>query len=129
MFMMLGSVGLPGLSGFVGEFLAMQGAFRADWVVGAITASVVIFAAWYLFWMFQRVVWGRPHGEIAHFKDLDWKEASSLIVLAAGSILMGIFPGPVLELMEPTTNALLNTVNAAAAQLPGALAFTDLFFR
>src|SRR5439155_15335557 len=75
MFMMLGSVGLPGLSGFIGEFLSMLGAFRASWVVGAISAIVVIFAAWYLFWMFQRVMFGKTNPHVAGFRDLDWKEA------------------------------------------------------
>ena len=59
MFMMLGSVGLPGLSGFIGEFLSMLGAFRANWLVGTVTAIVVILSAWYLFWIFPRVVIGK----------------------------------------------------------------------
>src|SRR5918997_4802375 len=100
MIMMMGSVGLPGLSGFVGEFLTMVGAFRADWVVGAITAFVVILAAWYLLWMFQRVMFGKltPLAQEGHghepVKDADWIETSTLGVLSALAILMGVFPGP-----------------------------------
>jgi NADH-quinone oxidoreductase subunit M len=129
MIMMLGSVGLPGLSGFIGEFLSMQGAFRANWVVGSITAIVVIFAAWYLFWMYQRVMFGKitnPHLDKVHFPDLDWKEGSSLVVLAALSLLFGIFPAPVLDFLHPATQGLLNTV---AAEVPRVMAFTDIFFK
>ncbi|HET6261808.1 MAG TPA: NADH-quinone oxidoreductase subunit M, partial [Chloroflexia bacterium] len=134
MIMMMGSVGLPGLSGFVGEFLTMVGAFRADWVVGAITAFVVILAAWYLLWMFQRVMFGKltplaqeGHGHEA-VKDVDWIEASTLGVLSALAILMGVFPGPLLEMLHPNTQTLLQTVTA---QIPNAMALSDLlpFFK
>jgi NADH-quinone oxidoreductase subunit M len=126
MLMMLGSVGLPGLSGFIGEFLAMQGAFRADWLVGAITAAVVIFAAWYLFWMFQRVMFGKTVAEANHFSDLDRAEGVSLVVLGAGAVLMGLFPGPILEMIAPATQHLVYTVTN---QLPTAASFTHFFFR
>ncbi len=126
MFMMLGSVGLPGLSGFIGEFLAMQGAFRADWLVGTITAAVVIFAAWYLFWMFQRVMFGKTVSEAKRFPDLNLAEGVSLSVLAAGAILMGVFPGPILEMIAPATQHLVATVTT---QIPNAASFTHIFFR
>ena len=126
MFMMLGSVGLPGLSGFIGEFLTMVGAFRADWAVGAITTAVVIFAAWYLFWMFQRVMFGRTTAAGAHFPDLNLAEKSSLLVLSALAVLMGVFPGPILEMIQPFSRDLLNTVNA---QVPNAVAIVDLLFK
>jgi NADH-quinone oxidoreductase subunit M len=124
--MVFGSVGLPGLSGFVGEFLTMLGAFRADWVVGAITSFVVILAAWYLLWMFQRVVFNKTNPSVRNFKDADPIETGSLVVLSALSILVGVFPGPLLEFLHPSSQALLNTVSA---QLPNVLAFTELFFR
>jgi len=126
MIMMLGSVGLPGLSGFVGEFLTMVGAFRANWMVGAITTAVVIFAAWYLFWMFQRVMFGRTIEEGRHFPDLNRVEGISLTVLAAGAILMGIFPGPILDAIQPTTLDLLNTLAEHAGP---AIGLADLLFK
>jgi NADH-quinone oxidoreductase subunit M len=129
MIMMLGSVGLPGLSGFIGEFLAMQGAFRADWLVGAVTAVVVILSAWYLFWMFQRVMFGKTPAHLAGFRDLDWKEASSLTVLAVLSLLLGVFPGPVLEMIHPATQSLLHTATAAAARLPETAGLLGFLFK
>lgn len=59
---MFASIGLPGLSGFPGEFLVALGAWNYSPVVAAFTFAVVIFAAWYMMWMTQRVVWGRPKG-------------------------------------------------------------------
>lgn len=126
MIMMLGSVGLPGLSGFIGEFLTMVGAFRANWLVGAITTAVIIFAAWYLFWMFQRVVFGKTIDEGKRFPDLTFIEASSLTALVAGSILMGLFPGPILDAIHPSTQHLLDTL---AQHANTALGLADLLFK
>ncbi|MDQ6695083.1 MAG: NADH-quinone oxidoreductase subunit M [Chloroflexota bacterium] len=132
MFMMLGSVGLPGISGFIGEFLTMLGAFRADWVVGTITSLVLIFAAWYLFWMFQRVMFGKTIpaalGEHGHepFKDVNLAEGASLAVLSVLSLLLGIFPGPILEMLHPTTQTLLYTV---AAHAPRLVSLSQMFFK
>ena len=134
MIMVLGSVGLPGLSGFIGEFLTMVGAFRADWVVGSITVFVVILAAWYLLWMYQRVMFGKltPNAQEGHgheaVKDADWIETSTLGVLAGLAIVLGVFPGPILEMLHPNTQTLLHTVTA---QIPNVMALTDLlpFFK
>jgi NADH-quinone oxidoreductase subunit M len=132
MILVLGSVGLPGLSGFIGEFLTMLAAFRGDWRVGTITAFVVILAAWYLLWMFQRVMFGRtiPEALGAHghkpFPDVDWAEGSSLVVLCALSILIGVFPGPILEMIHPTTQELLNTV---VAQMPRVVSLSEMLFK
>jgi NADH-quinone oxidoreductase subunit M len=107
----------------------LQGAFRADWLAGAISAVVVIFAAWYLFWMFQRVMFGKTPAHIAKFRDLDWKESSSLVVLSVLSLLLGVLPGPVLEMIHPTTQSLLHVATTAAARLPEAAGFLGFLFK
>jgi NADH:ubiquinone oxidoreductase subunit 4 (subunit M) len=66
---------------------------------------------------------------IARFRDLDWKEASSLTVLSVLSLLMGVFPGPVLEMIHPATQALLHTTTTAAARLPEAAGFLGFLFK
>jgi NADH-quinone oxidoreductase subunit M len=124
MIMMLGSVGLPGLSGFIGEFLTMLGAFRANWLVGALVTVVIILAAWYLFWMFQRVIFNKTNPKVRNFKDADPIEAGSLVVLAALSLLIGIFPGPLLNMVNPLSHQLLTTVSA---QIPNVTALAELF--
>jgi NADH-quinone oxidoreductase subunit M len=86
-------------------------------VVGTITASVVIFAAWYLLWMFQRVIFNRTNPNVAHFKDVGPLEAGSLIVLTALSIAVGVLPGPLLNMIYPATSHLLNTTAEIAANV------------
>jgi NADH-quinone oxidoreductase subunit M len=122
--MMLGSVGLPGLSGFIGEFLTMLGAFRANWVIGALATIVVIFAAWYLFWMFQRVVFNRTNPKVRLLPDANPIEVGSLVVLAALSLFVGIYPAPLLNLISPLSYNLLHVVSA---QIPNATSIAQLF--
>jgi NADH-quinone oxidoreductase subunit M len=124
MIMMLGSVGLPGLSGFIGEFLTMLGAFRANWVVGTLVAVVMILSAWYLFWMFQRVVFNKTNPKVRNFRDADPIEAGSLIVLSALTLLIGVYPVPLLNMISPLSNQLLTTVSA---QIPNMVTLAQLF--
>lgn len=124
--MMFGSVGLPGLSGFIGEFLTMVGAFRGDWVVGTLTSFVVILAAWYLLWMFQRVIFTKTKPAVSKFKDLDGIEQGSLIVLSALALIVGVYPGPLLDFLHSSSQHLLTTVSA---QVPSIVGWTQLFFR
>jgi NADH-quinone oxidoreductase subunit M len=104
----------------------MQGAFRADWLVGTITAIVVIIAAWYLLWMFQRVMFGKTVKEARRFPDVKPEELVSLGVLSAGAILMGLFPGPILEMIQPASQYLLNVVGEQATNATGLF---QMFFR
>jgi hypothetical protein len=82
---MFASIGLPGLSGFVGEFLVALGAWDYNPVVALLTFAVVIFAAWYMMWMFQRIIFGRAPGEAPdpHDGELTAEEREELAVLAA----------------------------------------------
>ncbi len=70
---MFASLGLPGLSGFVGEFLAILAAFREYQLAGIISMAVVVLSAWYMMWMFQRVVWQRAPGEPPDHDDPELK--------------------------------------------------------
>lgn len=83
---MFASIGLPGLSGFVGEFLATLGAWHYNKWVAAITFSVVIFSAWYMLWLFQRVVFGRASGQTPDPADgaLEPYEREELAAMGAG---------------------------------------------
>ncbi|MEO8286712.1 MAG: NADH-quinone oxidoreductase subunit M [Chloroflexota bacterium] len=124
MIMMLGSVGLPGFSGFIGEFLTMLGAFRANWVVGALTTIVIILSAWYLFWMFQRVLFNKTNSAVRNFRDASPIEAGSLIVLGVLSLLIGILPTPLLDMINPISHQLLTVVSAA---IPNVTTLADFF--
>jgi NADH-quinone oxidoreductase subunit M len=81
---MLGSIGLPGLSGFAGEFLVALGTWNYSPWAAAFTFAVVIFAAWYLMWLTQRVVWGRPKGVLPDPGDGDLTPTELALLNAVG---------------------------------------------
>jgi NADH-quinone oxidoreductase subunit M len=85
MLFMLASIGLPGLSGFVGEFLVAVGAWLHSPLVAIFTFSVVIVAAWYMMWLFQRVVFGRAPGELPDPHDVELTDEERAELAAAGA--------------------------------------------
>ena len=104
---MLSSIGLPGLNGFVGEFLILIGSFltREWWaVVGAVG---VIVAALYLLWAYQRVFHGPAEGENAEMADMNKWELAYMAPLLAAIVFLGIYPKPVLERIEPAVDELI----------------------
>jgi NADH-quinone oxidoreductase subunit M len=109
----LASIGLPGLNGFVGEFLIMLGAFRWDarYVVGA--GLGVILSAVYMLWMFQRVYYGAvTHEENAALPDLRPREWAAVVPVVAMSLFMGIFPNVFLAPMEPSVARVVERVQS-----------------
>jgi NADH-quinone oxidoreductase subunit M len=107
---MLSSIGVPGLNGFVGEFLTLTGSFvtRRWWAV--VGATGVILAAIYLLWAYQRAFHGEPNDEDVATPDLSWREGLVLAPLLAGIVFLGLYPRPVLERMEPSVDRLLQHV-------------------
>ncbi len=104
----LSSIGLPGMNGFVGEFLIMLGAFRWDPRFVVVAGLGVILSAVYMLWMFQRVYYGEitdPHNR--EMRDLSWREWAILGPLAAAAILMGVFPNAMLKPMEPAVTRIV----------------------
>ena len=110
---MLSSVGLPGLNGFVGEFLVLVGAFVAHrwWAVAA--AAGVVLAAVYLLWAYQRVFHGPASGANAEMADLGWREMLLMAPFVAAIVFMGVYPKPVIDRMEPAVDALIAHVEAS----------------
>lgn len=107
---MLSSVGLPGLNGFVGEFLILIGSFEsARWWTVIATVGVVL-AALYLLWAYQRVFHGEPDEANASFKDLNLKEGLLMSVFVAIILVTGIYPKPILERIEPSVNSFIEHV-------------------
>jgi len=95
------SIGLPGFSGFVGEFLALIGTFLTHRPYAIVAAIGVILAALYLLWAFQRSFTGEPSGENATLADLSFRELSCVVPLLALSLFLGIYPKPLLDRVEP----------------------------
>ncbi len=104
---MLSSIGLPGLNGFVGEFLILLGGFQSArwWTVVAVTG--VILAALYLLWAYQRVFHGPAEGENATMPDLRLSEFLTIAPLLALIVFLGVYPKPMLERIEPSVDALI----------------------
>jgi NADH-quinone oxidoreductase subunit M len=112
----LSSIGLPGLNGFIGEFLVLVGSFTAfPWATGIATTGV-IFAAAYLLWALQRVIFNRlDNPENEHLTDLSGRELAVLVPLVVGIVWLGLYPAPVLRRMEPATKRYLEAVRPRSA--------------
>ena len=105
---MLSSIGLPGLNGFVSEFLVLLGTFMAHRWWAVVAAAGVIIAALYLLWAYQRVFQGEPDEENAKFPDLKLTERLVMVPLLVLIVFLGIYPKPVLDRIEPSVHRILN---------------------
>ncbi|MFM7127331.1 MAG: proton-conducting transporter membrane subunit, partial [Actinomycetota bacterium] len=112
MVIMLSSIGVPGLNGFVGEFLVLIGSFPTArwWTV--VAATGVILAALYLLWAYQRVFHGEPDEANAGFRELRLREGAVLLPFLALIVFCGVYPKPMLDRIEPSVNHLLERVEA-----------------
>ena len=110
-FFILASAGLPGLSGFVGEFLVFVGSFAMAPVIAVASIIVMVLAATYLLWMFQRVAFGTLSDFLAglrsHLTDLSGTELITLLPLAILIVVLGLFPSLVLDLLRAPAQAFL----------------------
>ena len=113
LFMTFASIGLPGLNGFVGEFLLLIGSYTTLPVLSIIAASGVILAAIYLLWAYERVFTGVPEKEENQvLSDLSVREISLLAPLAALVLLLGLYPNILLDKIAPSTEAVLDHIEA-----------------
>jgi NADH-quinone oxidoreductase subunit M len=110
MVVMLSSIGVPGLNGFVGEFLILIGSFETArwWTV--VAATGVILAALYLLWAYQRVFHGEPDEANSTFKEITLREGTLLLVFIGLIGFTGIFPKPMLSRIEPSVDKLIEHV-------------------
>ncbi len=111
MIVTLSSIGLPGLNGFVGEFLILLGTFRTNVVYAVFAATGVILAAVYMLWMFQRVMFGEvtnPKNE--GLSDMTKREVAVLLPVVILIIWIGVYPKPFLKPMEATVNGLIKRI-------------------
>ena len=97
----LGALGLPGTSGFLGEFLVLVGAFQKNYLVGVLASAGVILGAAYMLWQAKRVIFGETKNpEIKKIKDLNFTELFILSILAIVIIYFGLYPKPIMETMH-----------------------------
>ncbi len=126
----LSSIGLPGLNGFVGEFLILLGAFRVDPRMAAFAATGVILSATYMLWMFQRVNYGpvtnEKNASLPDLQPREWLVIAPIVVL---TVLMGVLPNLFLRPIEPSVERLLNQYNRGArTEIRAGLGIRDLGF-
>ncbi len=101
---MLASVGLPGTSGFIGEFLIILGAIKFNAVIGILAATTLVIGVCYMLWLFQRVFFEKPGEKTATFRDLSAIEVLTILPVIVLIIVMGIYPQPFLDKINPAAD-------------------------
>jgi NADH-quinone oxidoreductase subunit M len=114
----LSSLGLPGLNGFVGEFLILLGTFDAGRVLAVIGAAGIVLSAMYLLWAYQRTMQGEVRPELAPTPDLTSREYAVLVPVVVAIVAIGIYPKPLLDRIEPSAgrHARMIQVEGASAE-------------
>jgi NADH-quinone oxidoreductase subunit M len=122
----LANVGLPGTSGFVGEFLSLTGAFRINTWVAFLATTGIILSAGYALWLYRRLIFGKlEKPALKYITDLSWREVAVMAPLVVLTILFGFYPTPILDASAASVEALIKnyeTALAAAEQARIALA-------
>ena len=104
----LGALGLPGTTGFIGEFLVLLGAFKINYLVAILASTGVVLCAAYMLWMAKRVIFGKINNEIvSRLKDINYLEGSVLVILCVVSLVFGFYPEPLLNTMDISVNGII----------------------
>jgi NADH-quinone oxidoreductase subunit M len=114
LFFTLGNVGLPGVSGFIGEFLTMAGAFKVNTWIAFFAAFGVILSAAYALRLYRQVMYGdltKP--KLLAIADVDAREGAMLSALLAFALFLGVYPKPALDVFAPSVDLLMSNFNAA----------------
>jgi NADH-quinone oxidoreductase subunit M len=108
----MANAGLPGTSGFVGEFMVILASFKASFWIAFFAATTLVLGAAYTLWMIKRVVYGDVGNEnVAELKDLNRREFVVLGVLAVSVLLVGLWPAPLVDMMNPTIEQLVERIS------------------
>jgi NADH-quinone oxidoreductase subunit M len=110
----MANVGLPGTSGFVGEFLTLMGMFQYNTWIAAVAATGVILSAAYALWLYRRVVFGDLIKEsLKSISDMTLRERAIFAPLVVMTILLGVYPSLVTDIIGPSVEALIQTYDTA----------------
>ena len=110
----MANCGLPGTAGFIGEWMVILGAVKANFWIGALAATALIFGAAYSLWMVKRVYFGEAANDnVKALKDVTAREFTILGVLAAATIAMGVYPKPFTDVMQASVTELLRHVSVS----------------
>ena len=107
----MANAGLPGTSGFVGEFMVIIASFKANFWYAFLAGTTLVLGAAYTLWMIKRVVYGEvANDNVAELKDLNSREFIVLTILAVSVLLVGLWPAPLVDMMNTTIEALMQQV-------------------
>jgi len=107
----MANAGLPGTSGFVGEFMVIIASFKANFWFAFLAATTLILGAAYTLWMVKRVLYGEvANDNVAQLKDLNSREFIVLAILAASVLLVGLWPAPLVDMMNTTIEQLMQQI-------------------
>jgi len=110
-FFAMANSGLPGTSGFIGEFMVILGTIKVSFWYTFLAATTLVFGAAYTLWMVKRVIYGEvANDDVAKLVDVGRREAAFLVVLAVAVLWVGIHPKPLGDVMNPTLQELLRHV-------------------
>ena len=108
----LAAIGLPGTSGFIGEFLILMGVFQDSFLVATIASLGVILGAAYMLWLYKRVIFGKLiNNDLLKISDLDKSELFILVSLALPTLFFGFYPEPLLNTIEVSVSNLIEIYN------------------
>ena len=111
----LANVGLPGTSGFIGEFLSLIGTFRINIPVATLATFGVILSAAYALWLYRKMIFGDLKPSLEGIRDIGWRETVIFAPLVVLTILFGVVPKPVLDMSAASVAQLLENYNHAIA--------------
>jgi NADH-quinone oxidoreductase subunit M len=110
----LANIGLPGTSGFVGEFLSLLGAFRINTSVASLATTGIILSAAYALYLYGRIIFGRlEKPSLRLIQDISWREVVVMTPLVALTLLFGFYPAPILDASAVSVDALIKNYHAA----------------
>jgi NADH-quinone oxidoreductase subunit M len=117
----LANVGLPGTSGFVGEFLSLIGTFRVDsWVATLATIGTILSAA-YALWLYRKIIFGKlEKPSLFNVKDIGWREIAIMAPLVILTIVFGVYPKPVLDISSASVAQLIDNYQHAVSAVHAA---------
>lgn len=112
----LASIGLPGLNGFIGEFLIILGGFTASRWAGVLAATGIIIGAAYMLWLYQRVFFMETNEKLTGLHDMDMREIMTLLPMVVFVFWIGVYPDTFLSFMHPSVQHLLERLNQPSGQ-------------
>jgi NADH-quinone oxidoreductase subunit M len=116
----MANVGLPGTSGFVGEFMTLIGTFKVSIPTATFATTGVILSAAYALWLYRKVIFGVLKPSLASIKDLTFRESLTLFPLVALTLLFGFYPKPVLDMSAASVQQLVNNYATAVTAVKAA---------